>query len=324
MDEFERINKFFAPLSKSVNGDVFGDALGLLDDAALILEHPDTEIVITKDMLVEGVHFLKSDPLDLVSRKLLRVNLSDLAAKGAVPKAYLLGTAWPKGWRDEQIEKFADGLRQDQDEFGIYLLGGDTVSTDGPLVVSLTMLGLVGQGQMIKRSTANAGDDVYVTGTIGDACAGLDILKNATKKSLTEEEMRLVSRYQHPQPRVEIGKALWGLASSAVDVSDGLVADCGHIAEASNVKLTLNFDKIPCSQEAVNLVGDKKRLITFGDDYEIVFTASTDSEQNIYALSKKLGLAITKIGRIATGAGVEVNDAKGNVMAFDKSGYTHL
>lgn len=258
-DEFETIARLFRPLTRGAP-----EALDLLDDAAVLKARPGFDLVITKDALVEGVHFLPDDPLDLVARKLLRANLSDLAAKAAEPFGYFLAVSWPQrcGWPEREL--FARGLAEDGQTFNVSLLGGDTTSTPGPLTASVTMLGWVREGQMVKRSGAKPGDLLVVSGTIGDGCLGLHGVPE------------LLDRYRVPQPRLDLRHALQH-AHAAADVSDGLLADAGHLAEASGCAVRIDLEKTPLSEPArrwLDLQPDREAallaLASGGDDYEIV------------------------------------------------------
>ena len=218
--EFDLIARYFAPLAAGEAG-----AFGLTDDAAVLTPSPGWATVTTADAMVAGVHFLPEDPPDLIARKLLRVNLSDLAAMGARPRAYLLTTAFPAAIDDAWLAAFTEGLAADQAEFGIHLLGGDTVSTPGPLTLSLMALGEARDGAVLRRSGAKPGDTVYVTGTIGDAALGLDSLRGHLSGLGPRQAEYLAGRYRLPQPRMACGPRLLGLAHAALDVSDGLVGD---------------------------------------------------------------------------------------------------
>ncbi|MEX0646111.1 MAG: thiamine-phosphate kinase, partial [Parvularculaceae bacterium] len=273
VSEFDIIRQIFAPLAVGAAG-----AFDLTDDAALI----GGDMVVTKDLIVEGVHFLKSDPLDLVARKLLRVNLSDLAGKGARPVGYFLGCVWPKSATLADIKKFAAGLAADQELFRIRLYGGDTTrhgAAGAPLVLSATFFGTASRPGFVRRAGAAAGDDLYVTGTIGDAGLGLAALQGKEKFTAADREF-LVGRYQLPEPRLTLGGALAGLASAAIDVSDGLVADAGHIAELAGLRADIDAASIPLSPAGAAWLDKQKdkpsaygRIACAGDDYEILFTA---------------------------------------------------
>src|ERR1700757_628253 len=228
LDEFERIRRFFAPLAGP-------GGLRLLDDAALVGCRAGRNLVITADAIVAGVHYLPNDPPELVARKLLRVNLSDLAAMGARPLHYVLTTALPAELGPEWLARFAEGLGEDQRRYGIDLLGGDSVGTRGPAVLSLTAIGEVPAGQEIRRSGAQPGDLVWVSGTIGDAFLGLNLLRGEYPELAPEHRAFLVRRFRLPEPRMELGSRLSGIAHAMIDISDGLLADLGHICETSQV-----------------------------------------------------------------------------------------
>src|SRR6185503_12722017 len=264
------IAKLFAPLAANNPG-----ALGLSDDAATVQVPSDQELVVTKDMLVEDVHFLRDDPPDLLARKALRVNLSDLAAKGATPRSYFLGLSLAPWIGDDWLAEFAEGLADDQKRFSINLSGGDTTATPGPLTLSVTAFGTVPSGRMIRRKGARPRDAVFVSGSIGDAGAGLAVLKGEGVGLTDFDRSALISRYQLPEPRVALGPQLLGIASSALDVSDGLLADLGHIAKISEAKIAIDATKIPVSDATQALWGQSQETIvraaTSGDDYEIAF-----------------------------------------------------
>ncbi|HEX3674519.1 MAG TPA: thiamine-phosphate kinase [Rhizomicrobium sp.] len=311
--EFDLIAKLFAPLSKSAPG-----AFGLTDDAAVIAPPASHELVITTDALVEGVHFRKDDPADTIAKKALRVNLSDLAAKGAQPIGYLLAISLPKHVGMPWLESFARGLGEDQAQYGVALYGGDTTSTPGPLTLAITAFGSVPAGQMIRRAGAKPGDLVFVSGTIGDAGAGLKAAQSDY----------LVNRYRVPEPRMALGIALRGIASAALDVSDGLLADLGHIADTSKVKIIVDAARMPRSSELKALAGDSIDAIvqaaTAGDDYEIAFTAPASKRDAVVEAARKSGTAVTRIGRVEQGAGVSLLDDRGNNIAVPRAGYVHF
>ena len=237
LGEFGRIRRFFAPLAGP-------GGLGLTDDAALVDCEAGRRLVVTVDAMVEGVHYLPEDPPELVAKKLLRVNLSDLAAKGARPLHYLLTTALPAGFGDDWVEHFAAGLAEDQRRFGVDLLGGDLVATHGPAVLSLTALGDVASGAEIRRAGARAGDRVWVSGAIGDAHLGLRILRGEYPRLDPAERASLVARFQIPEPRTALGPRLAGIAHAMCDVSDGLIADLRHICDASGSQRSSSWP--PC------------------------------------------------------------------------------
>jgi thiamine-monophosphate kinase len=326
--EFELIARYFAPLAKGFPG-----AFGLLDDAAVIAPPPGHELVAKTDAIVGGVHFLHDDPPDLIARKALRVNLSDLAAKGAVPRAYMLDIMLPRTVTEEWIATFARGLAQDQDAYRVHLIGGDTDSTPGPVTIAITAFGDVATGRMLRRGGARDGDIVFVTGTIGDAALGLKVLRGNLAHLDAEAAKFLVDRYRLPRPRVALGPRLVGLASAAIDVSDGLLADLRHICEVSELAAVIEAPRVPLSAAVrAALAANSERIttvLTGGDDYEILFTAPPAALDELTDLSRTLGVPITAIGRVEsppTGrkARIRVLDESGEPLSFDRSGWTHF
>ena len=321
LDEFERIRRFFAPLAGP-------GGLGLLDDAAIVDCRAGRRFVFTADAVVAGVHYLPNDPPDLVARKLLRVNLSDLAAMGARPLHYLLTTALPSALGADWVGAFARGLAEDQRRFEIDLLGGDSVATSGPAVLSLTAIGDVAAGMEVRRSGARVGDFVWVSGTIGDAFLGLDVLRGAYPQLSPEHRAELTGRFHLPDPRVDLGRRLAGIAHAMIDISDGLLADLGHICETSGVAAIVELAALPLSPAARVIVdrepGVRTALAAGGDDYELLFTASAGSTKAIDDLSSALGLPITRIGEIEPGDRVRLVDAQGRTIAIDEPGYRHF
>ena len=321
LGEFGRIRRFFAPLAGP-------GGLGLRDDAALIDCAPGHRLVVTVDAMVEGVHYLSDDPPDLVARKLLRVNLSDLAAMGATPRHYLLTTALPAAREDGWVACFAEGLAEDQQRFRVDLLGGDSVAPAGPAVLSLTAIGEVGAGDEIRRSGARPGDRIWVSGTIGDAFLGLGVLRGAYPELRPGERAALASRFQLPEPRTALGPRLAGIAHAMCDVSDGLLADLGHICEASRTGANVALAKLPLSpaaQRLVTAVPDLAvRLATAGDDYELLFVAPPEASEAVAKLGAELALPITAIGTIERGERVRLLDASGNELPVETAGYRHF
>ncbi len=324
VDEFEFIARLLRPLTDGAR-----EALDLRDDAAVVPSRPGFDLVISKDAMVEGVHFLADDPLDLVARKLLRVNLSDLAAKAAEPWGYFLAVAWPAhcGWAAREL--FARGLRQDQDTFGLKLLGGDTSSTPGPLTLSVTILGWTPQGRMIRRAGAAPGDRVLVSGTIGDGWLGLASAQGRLSELESADAAWLADRYRLPQPRTALRDALRDHASAAADVSDGLFADAGHVAEASGAGMIVMLDELPLSGPALawlSLQRDRgsalAALASGGDDYEVVCTARPEAATRLVAAAAAAGAPITDIGEVVAGAGVNAIWQGGGVT-LEKTGWRH-
>ena len=303
--EFDRIARHFRPLAGP-------GSLDLTDDAAVFSPPPGRELLVTADAMVEGVHFLPGTAPGLVARKLLRVNLSDLAAMGATPLGYLVTISVPREFGDAWFAGFAAGLAQDQAEFGIALLGGDTTQTPGPLSLSLTAIGHGAPGQALRRSGARAGDEVWVTGTIGDGVLGLA----AARGELADPDGYLKGRYDLPTPR--LGLKLQGWARAAMDVSDGLFQDLGHICRASGVAAQVQADQVPLSPQA-RAAGPAWRdaALAGGDDYELLLAVPPGRD-------RPPGLAATRIGVFTAGEGVRVLDAAGQVMALSQKGWSHF
>lgn len=318
MDEFSLIARYFAPLATHAG------ALHLRDDAAVLDIPADRQLVITKDAMVRGVHFVGTEAPSLIARKLLRVNLSDLAAKGAEPLVYFLALMLPKETNERWIAEFAAGLGQDQEAFGMALAGGDTTATQGELCLSLTALGTVPKGTTLRRSGAGAGDGVYVSGSIGDGTLGL----RATRARPEDTASYLAGRYLLPEPRLALGTALRGIASAAMDISDGLVQDAGHIAAASGVQIILEAESVPFSPEARDLLSQgnatREEFLTGGDDYELLFTAPETASAEIEQLSAALRLPITRIGHVKEGSGVKLLDKEGAEIMLVRTGYRHF
>lgn len=322
--EFALIAEIFAPLASGDAG-----SFGLTDDAAIISSRDGKDLVITADMMVAGVHFFADDAPDSIARKLLRVNLSDLAAKGAAPHGYILTVALPHDVNMSWLRGFAAGLARDQAEFGITLLGGDTTATQGPLCLSLTAMGWVPQGQMLRRAGAQSRDDIYVTGTIGDAGLGLRVRRDGPIAGLTEQQNEyLLGRYLLPQPRNILAGALIGLAHAAIDISDGLAADLGHITETSLVGAEIQLAAVPLSDAARAALtlqaADLARLISSGDDYELLFTAAPDKGPALAELSARMRIAITRIGRIVAGNEAVFLDRNQACLNLKNTGYRHF
>lgn len=320
--EFGLIAEYFAPLAKSPG------ALGLLDDGAVLSCGPGQELVMTTDMLVSGVHFLEDADPEEVATKLLAVNVSDLAAMGATPMGYLLVTALTNAQDNNWLSRFAARLDRDQAKYGLSLFGGDTVATPGPLSLTLTAFGAVPEGQSLKRSQAGIGDRIYVSGCIGDSALGLKALQGELPHINEQDREYLINCFKNPQPQIKLGESLRGIAGGVADISDGLVADLGHICEASNVGAKIFADKIPLSNSAKKVLEiDEQHLNTIlsgGDDYQLVFTVSDESQSKIHKLAKKSGLTITCIGHMTEGNQVDVIDAHDNIIHLKTTGYEHF
>ena len=311
--EFSLIARHFRPLAGP-------GALDLMDDAALLTPPPGRQLVLTADAMVAGVHFLPDDPPYLIGRKLLRVNLSDLAAKGAVPLSYLMTVSTPKDTPDAWFARFAAGLAQDQTTYGVTLLGGDTTSTPGPISLSLTIIGHVAPNTAVHRFGAQAGDGIWVTGTIGDGALGLAVALGR----LTDPTGFLLDRYHLPQPRV--GLELAGIASAAMDVSDGLVQDLGHICRASGLAAELMADAVPLSAAARSAGPDwLTTCLTGGDDYEVLLAVPPARTGALRQAAARIGVAVTQVGHFHSGPPeVMVRRASGEPFAITKGGWSHF
>ena len=311
--EFSLIARHFRPLAGP-------GALDLRDDAALLTPPPGRQLVLTADAMVAGVHFLADDPPDRVGQKLLRVNLSDLAAKGAVPLGYLMTVSTPRVTPDSWYAGFAAGLARDQAAFGVTLLGGDTTSTPGPISLSLTIIGHVAPGEAVHRWGAQPGDGVWVTGTIGDGALGLAVALGR----LSDPSGHLLDRYQLPQPRV--GLAIAGVASASMDVSDGLVQDLGHICRASGLGAEIDPARLPLS-DAARLAGPDwlETILTGGDDYEVLMAVPPGRESALRDAAASAGMAVTRIGTFHPGPPVVmVSGPGGEPLALKKGGWSHF
>jgi thiamine-monophosphate kinase len=311
--EFALIGRHFRPLAGP-------GALDLTDDAAVFTPPTGREMVIAADALVAGVHFLPDDPPDLIGRKLLRTNLSDLAAMGAVPFGYLMTVSLPKSLPAGWLAGFAAGLAQDQQEFGVTLLGGDTTSTPGPVSLSLTILGTIAPGTALRRNGAKAGDGIWVSGTIGDGALGL----LAAQGNLPDPDGFLADRYRLPQPRLALGQALVGIASAAMDVSDGLVQDIGHLARESGLAAEIDAAAIPLSP-AARAANRLELCLTGGDDYELAFSVPPNREEDLLHASRATRIPVSRLGRFRAGSpSVTVRNADSRPMRLARQGWSHF
>jgi len=322
--EFDTIARYFAPLASDAG------ALGLTDDAALLTPPAGRQLVLTADAMIAGVHFFEDDPPDSIARKLIRVNLSDLAAMGARPLAFLLTCAWRTSTDERWIEAFAQGLGRDCADFGFKLLGGDMTAGPGPINLSLTAIGTAAPGKSLTRGGAKPGDLVLVSGSIGDGALGLMALTGKLPHLSSEDLAFLTERFHLPRPRLALGAGLAeeGLASACLDVSDGLVADLGHICVTSRVAARIEAAALPLSraaQEAVAADPDLyPQLMTGGDDYELAFTARPEALGAIRALAERVETPVAVIGRIEAGEGVTVLDRDGEMLPLKRRGWTHF
>lgn len=320
------IARYFKPLATDAG------AFGLDDDAATLTMRSGEEIVVTTDAIIEGVHFLKDDPPDTVARKALRVNLSDLAAKGAATAGFVMTLAL-RSADDAWLAAFARALGEDALSFGCPLLGGDTVSTPGPLTVSITAFGRVPAGKMVHRSGARPGDRVLVTGTIGDAALGLDILTGGRiGRALAGDHAdrdALVARYRVPEPRNALVNVVRDFASAAIDISDGLAGDLTKLCAASGVSALIDLPSVPTSTAAAKLLSRGattiETLASGGDDYEILCTVAEARSGALAADAKRAGVALTSIGTVIAGSHApRFLDEQGSEIVLKHLSYSHF
>ncbi|WP_417461793.1 thiamine-phosphate kinase [Kordiimonas sp.] len=315
-NEFDLIHRYFSPLAGP-------EGLGLGDDAACLRVEPGFDLIVTKDMLVEGVHFFGDDPASSIAHKSLVASLSDLAAKGAMPKHYFLGLSLPSDVSDEWLAEFSDALAKLQDQSGIRLAGGDTTRSLSGVTVSITAMGTVPEGRMLRRSSAQVGDLVFVTGALGDAALGLKCLEEEI-----EPDECLIARYRYPEARTALGIELASFANACADISDGLLADLGHITAASGVGADVNLAEIPRSptvRELLALAPELESCIySGGDDYELVFTADQSKQDDIESLCASLGVPLAAIGCVTEKAGVRLVDQNGKLVHTGRSGFQHF
>ena len=328
LDEFELIDSFFAPLSEREEG-----AFRLGDDAAVLSPPPNKQLVFTTDGLTAGVHFLDDENPRDVAARLIGTNLSDLAAMGAKPWVYTLTLALPNDLDTDWLSNFSKELKILQERFAISLIGGDTTATPGPLTVSLTAIGTVSRGRALLRSGARAGDLIYVSGTIGDATLGLAVLRGKIGGLNEKYSHFLSSRYHRPEPRISLGRSLDGLANAAIDISDGLIADLGHLAKQSGLSAMVNINQVPFSQAAIAAFSInnslKEQALTGGDDYELLFTVPKKAAIEVASLSKNLGLLLSNIGKLEHSADdntdvVSLLAEDGQKMPINTGGYRHF
>jgi thiamine-monophosphate kinase len=319
------IARYFRPLATAPG------AFALVDDAAALTPPPGCDLVLTTDGVIAGVHFFPDDPPESIGRKALRMNLSDLAAKGARPVGFLLSLALPAGTDEAWIAAFAAGLGEDAARYGCPLFGGDTDHTPGPTSVSIAAFGAVPHGKMVRRSTAKPGDCVVVTGTIGDAALGLRLRRDrglAQPWRLTDAAAaQLEERYLLPQPRNALAAAVLQYASAAIDVSDGLAGDLAKLCRASAVAADIDVVRVPLSDAARAAVTAapalRETVLTGGDDYEIVLTLAPDKLPELQTAARAAGVAVTEIGRVQAGEGARfMHDGK--ALAFARASYSHF
>jgi len=328
--EFDRIDMFFRPLAEGYAG-----ALDLRDDGALLAPASDAERVISTDTMVEGTHYLPGTDPFLLSQKLLRVNLSDLAAMGAVPECYFLSLSLPDSSDEVWLQGFSDGLSRDQTTFGLHLAGGDSTRTTGPAVLTITIVGQVPAGKALRRAAAKAGDLVMLSGGVGDGLLGLMAKQGGLGQLEPRYRDYLIGRYDVPNPRVRLARELHDLgAGAAADVSDGLLADLGHICTASHLAAEIDLATVPLSEAARAAVGDgyiqTLQLLAGGDDYELVFSLPPERLEALQQHLKAAGFPVPVcIGRFVAGWQeraerlVTVLDEQGTPLRIMATGWQH-
>jgi thiamine-monophosphate kinase len=328
LSEDALIAAFFAPLAGE-------GGLRLRDDAALLNPPPGRDLVLTKDLLVAGVHFFADDPPSAIARKALRVNLSDLAAKAAEPLGFLLGLALPVGWTAEWLESFAEGLGEDAANLGCPLLGGDTVKTPGPLMISITAIGSVAARKMVRRDGVKTGDYIYATGTIGDAALGLKLRLGATADqdwigALSEADARFLGgRYLLPQPRLAMRASLAACAHAAMDISDGLAGDLGKMLGLAGMTARIDLGRIPLSGAAHRALQTAPRLIETicagGDDYELLCAVPPAKAAAFEAGAAGAGIGVSRLAAASPGESAPAFiDSDGGAIHLAKTAFQHF
>lgn len=312
MAERDRIARYFAPLACGEPG-----AFGLTDDAALLTPPPGKSLVITTDSVIEGIHVLAHATAQHYAQKLVRRNLSDLAAMGASAWRYTLNLHTPSGLDDGWFAAWADALAQEQELFGCVLAGGDSTSGGSLIHTTATFFGVI-DGAPLRRSGAGIGDDVYVSGTLGDAAFALAQLQH--QRPLSDA---LAARYHTPTPRLALGEKLRGLATSAIDISDGLLADAAQLCRASQCGMVLEQQALPLSPTLQTHPHGYAYAQSGGDDYELLFTAPVTARGTLAELARALALPLTRIGRVTTGEACLLHDAKGTPCAPTETGWEH-
>ena len=320
------IQEFLAPLASGYPG-----AFGLKDDCAVFTPTPGHDLVVKTDPVAAGIHFFADDKPEDIAWKALAVNVSDLAAKAAIPRVYLMALSFPEAPKRDWMQRFAHGLGQAQEKFGMHLIGGDTDRRPGPLTVSITVLGEVASGAMLRRGKANVGDQIYVSGALGSAALGLALRRDASlahRLALTSGETALaLARYLRPEPRLALRCAL-ACASAAMDLSDGLIKDLGRMCRASSCAARVSLAMLPldsCMRKTVTL--DQERwadVVGGGDDYEILTTVPPSRVRDFVAAAQSAGVTVSRIGAITAGSGVEVIGLDGSPLTFDRAGYDHF
>jgi thiamine-monophosphate kinase len=323
----EAIIRLLAPLARGAPG-----AFGLEDDCALITPAPGTELVLKTDPVAEGVHFLADDAPEDIAWKALAVNVSDLAAKAARPLGYLMALSFPEAPTAGWLMRFAAGLQAAQESFGCHLLGGDTDRRPGPLTISISIVGEVEAGRMVRRGTARPGEALFVSGSLGDAALGLALRKDPALAGVwglsPAEAEHLRQRYVRPQPRLGLGPALRAHASAAMDVSDGLAKDLARMCAASGCGARVRLADMPLSSAGAKAVAADPalalRIVTGGDDYEVLAAVPAASADAYQSMAAQASIAVTRIGATLAGTGVVIEGRDGLPLTLDRAGWDHF
>ena len=324
LDEFGLIDRYFRPLATDAH------AFGLADDAAVLLQEPGSDVVLSSDMVCAGIHFFPDDPPSAIARKALRVNVSDIVAKGARPFAYTLSIALPEGTTGAWLAGFTGGLRGDQDQYGLTLLGGDTTRSAGGLAVSITAFGRVDAGGMVRRAGGSPGDGIYVSGTIGDSAIGLMVRQGEVEAAdIGRGAGSLEARYLVPDPPAALVPALRDNASAALDVSDGLWADLGHMCSASGVTADVDAGRVPLSDAVQRLVARRPEMLmkalTGGDDYQVLAAIPPERSEGFENAAASAGVQVSRIGTLVAGQGAPTMTLHGEALSpVGALGHTHF
>jgi len=335
VSEFDLIDRYLKPLAATAPG-----AFALTDDAAVLPDAPDAHAwVVTKDALSVGTHMLANDPPKTMAQKAVRVNLSDLASMGAKPACVFMALALGEDTSESFVREFVQGLVEDLSSYDVSLMGGDIIRQNGPFLVSITAMGLVPKDSVLRRAGAKPGDDVWVSGTMGDAALGLLLARDGCSDHWSQlsksDAGSLMERFRVPQPRTSLGVALRGIATSCIDVSDGLYADLGHVCRASGVACQIEQDRLPLSDAAhaildIDASTVRSAQLGGGDDYELCFTAPETARAEIERNSGEFAVKVTRIGKVSTSGDaaaekpVTVVDAAGQEVDITRAGYEHV
>lgn len=324
--EDELIGTYLAPLTRAHAG-----AFNLTDDCAILTPTPGTELVITTDAIAAGVHFFPDDAPEDIAWKALAVNVSDLAAKAAVPRVYQMALSFPAAPTHEFMQRFASGLAQAQTAFGIMLSGGDTDQRPGPMTITITAMGEIPTGLRLTRDRARPGDGIFVTGTLGDAACGLKLRRDdddARLWSLSDDERAgLIARYLRPEPRLAAAGIIRRHATAAMDLSDGLAKDLGRLATAAHAGAVIDSTRVPLSPPLKRLAATSPEILelalTGGDDYELIFTALPENEPVIATDASAIGLKVTRVGTISGQRGLRLSTPSGE-RPMQPRGWDHF